>query len=219
MARPRKPSSPRAPPEAPAPARREEVIEAALALIADGGIAGTSLRKLAAELGMSQPSLYHYFPSKSALVAQIVEYCAQKMLEPPPGFAWPSRPEDVPEFAKVAVLGLYAGETHPRFVRFLFVAAIESKENRAMIRRVLEEQLNVAVVQFANMVGRDDEEREELRNVLNMIVYSLGFMLLEQRALIGLPQASPEVLRYADWVAETGKHLLSEGRRKRRKSS
>src|SRR5262245_18082860 len=98
MARPAKTRSRRAQPES-APTRREEVLEVALALIAEGGIAATSLRKLAAELGMSQPSLYHYFPSKSDLIAQIAEYCAQKMLEPPPGMAFPTRPEDVPEFA------------------------------------------------------------------------------------------------------------------------
>ncbi len=215
MKRPAKKRSRRAQPEGVVPARREEVIEAALALIADRGIAGASLRKLAAELGMSQPSLYHYFPSKNALVAQIVQYCAQKMLEPPPGLSMPTRAEDVPEFAKTVVLGLYATELHPRFVRFMFVAAIESKENRAMIRKVLEEQLIAALIQLSNALGQNDAEREELRHVLSMVVYSLGFMLLEQRALIGLPQASPDVLRYADWVAATGKRLLLEARRKR----
>jgi AcrR family transcriptional regulator len=214
MKQPARTRSRRAPPEV-APARREEVIEAALALIAEHGIAGTSLRQLAAELGMSQPSLYHYFPSKKALIEQILQHCAQKMLEVPPGMSLPTRAEDVPEFAARVVLGLYAGDRHPRFVRFIFVAAIESKENSGLIRRVLEEQLIAALVQFANAVGKDAAEREELRHVLSMIVYSLGFMLLEQRALMGLPEASPEVLRYAEWVSATGKRLLLERRRKR----
>ncbi len=48
----------------PPPSRREEILEAALELIAEHGVAGASLRMLAKELGMSQPSLYHYFPSK-----------------------------------------------------------------------------------------------------------------------------------------------------------
>jgi hypothetical protein len=81
---------------------------------------------------------------------------------------------------------------------------------------VLEEQLQAALILLADALGEDDAEREELRHVLSMVVYSLGFMLLEQRALIGLPHASPEVLRYADWAAATGKRLLLETRRKRR---
>lgn len=216
MKQPARTRSRRAPPEV-VPARREEVLEAALALIAEHGIAGMSLRKLAAELGMSQPSLYHYFPSKNALIAQILQYCAQRMVEAPPGTSLPTRAEDVPDFAVRAVLALYADELHPRFVRFIFVTAIESKENRGLIRQVLEQQIIAALVQFANAIGKDPAEREELRHVLSMIVYSLGFMLLEQRALMGLPQATPDVLRYADWVAETGKRLLAEGRKRRRK--
>ena len=54
------------------------MLEAALELVSNHGIAGTSLRMLARKLGMQQPSLYHYFGSKDALIDQIVEYCAGK---------------------------------------------------------------------------------------------------------------------------------------------
>ena len=37
-------------------ARRDEVLDAARALIAEHGVAGASLRKLASQLGISQPS-------------------------------------------------------------------------------------------------------------------------------------------------------------------
>ena len=74
----REPESSRA---APSPARREEVLDAGLSLISELGVAGASLRKLAARLGMSQPSLYHYFESKDALVQQIIEHCASCGLE------------------------------------------------------------------------------------------------------------------------------------------
>src|SRR4051812_6281249 len=82
----KKPETARSPrarrePDATSPARREEVLDAGLSLISELGVAGASLRKLAARLGMSQPSLYHYFDSKDELVRQIIEHCASRMVE------------------------------------------------------------------------------------------------------------------------------------------
>lgn len=48
-------------------ARTAEIIECAWALAREHGIAGVSLRALAGEVGMRQPSLYEYFDSKHAL--------------------------------------------------------------------------------------------------------------------------------------------------------
>ena len=81
------------------PARREEVLETALTLVSEQGVAGASLRKLATELGISQPSLYHYFASKEALVSAVVEYCADKMLASSLDLPPPQRKEDIPRFA------------------------------------------------------------------------------------------------------------------------
>jgi AcrR family transcriptional regulator len=46
---------------------RAEILEAAWHLADRDGIAGLSLRDLAAEVGMRAPSLYTYFPSKAAI--------------------------------------------------------------------------------------------------------------------------------------------------------
>ena len=48
-------------------ARTAEIIDCAWALAREHGIAGVSLRALAGEVGMRQPSLYEYFDSKHAL--------------------------------------------------------------------------------------------------------------------------------------------------------
>src|SRR4051794_2593513 len=82
----KKPEAARSPrarrePAATSPARREEMLDAGLSLISERGVAGASLRKLAARGGMSQPSLYHYFDSKEELVRQIIEHCASRMVE------------------------------------------------------------------------------------------------------------------------------------------
>ena len=55
---------------------REKVIDAAIALIGDGGLEAFSMPKLASSLGVSAPSLYHYFADKDALLAAVARVVA-----------------------------------------------------------------------------------------------------------------------------------------------
>lgn len=52
-------------------ARREQILEQALALISEQGVHAVSTRKIAAAVGISQPSLYAFFPTRQALVAEV----------------------------------------------------------------------------------------------------------------------------------------------------
>jgi AcrR family transcriptional regulator len=216
MAKPRpRPARPRAarrrtPREPRPPARREEVIEAALALVSERGVAGASLRRLASRLGMSQPSLYHYFASKDALIRQIIDHCGSHMLGAGQSTALPKTREGLPRFAKEAVLALYANDTHPRFVRFLFLVAIESPRHRPLIEQLFEERLNPSFGLLAEGYGGEPGEREVLRQVLRMIVYSVGFMLLDERALRGHATPSADTLGYAEWAMRAGEQLLAQ---------
>lgn len=194
---------------AAAPARREEVLDAGLSLISELGVAGASLRKLAARLEMSQPSLYHYFDSKDALVRQIIEHCASRMLEAALHVEFPRGVEDIPRFARDAALALWATEQHPRFVRFLFVVAIESPEHRRSIQRVFEERLYPGFGFLADAYGRDPQEREDLRLMTRTIAYAMGLALMEERALFGAEAPSAEVLRLGDFIVRASERLLA----------
>ena len=55
------------------PATRERILEAAAALFATRGYAGTSTRDIAAEVGIRQPSLFHHFETKRAIIAELLE--------------------------------------------------------------------------------------------------------------------------------------------------
>jgi AcrR family transcriptional regulator len=205
------PARPRArrEPDSSAPARREEVLDAGLSLISEHGVAGASLRKLAAKLGMSQPSLYHYFDSKDALVRQIIEHCASRMLEAALHVEFPRGIEDVPRFARDAALSLWATEQHPRFVRFMFVVAIESPEHRRSIQRVFEERLYPGFGFLADAFGKTPEEREDLRLIVRTIAYAMGLALMEERALFGAEAPSAELLRFGDFVMRASERLLA----------
>lgn len=165
------------------------------------------MRRLAKRLGMSQPSLYHYFSSKDALITAILDHSSQRMLNAGATVTPPSSVEDLGRFVRDAVLRLYESDSHPRFVRFLFCVAVESKKHRPLVEKVFEERLRPSFGLLAGM-GATPAEREHVHEVMRMVVYSLGFMLLEERALLAHSKPSDSTLRYASWVAGAAEQLL-----------
>lgn len=61
------------PPPGDSPRRRDEILRAAAALIADEGYRAASMRDVAAAAGILAGSLYHHFPSKEAIAVELVE--------------------------------------------------------------------------------------------------------------------------------------------------
>ena len=72
---------------------RQQIVAEAVALLDAEGLEGVTQRKLAARLGIAQPTLYWHLPNKAALVTAIAdEILAQGLpgLAPPaPGQPWP----------------------------------------------------------------------------------------------------------------------------------
>lgn len=52
--------------------RRQDILEAALALFAERGYRGASLATIAEKVGLTQQGLLHYFPSKERLLAEVL---------------------------------------------------------------------------------------------------------------------------------------------------
>ncbi|MBR7837941.1 TetR/AcrR family transcriptional regulator [Actinospica durhamensis] len=53
-------------------AKRAEILETALEIFAAEGYRGTSLRKVAAQCGLSMPGIMHYFESREDLLTQVL---------------------------------------------------------------------------------------------------------------------------------------------------
>ncbi len=53
-------------------AQRQHILDTALSLMAQRGVAGTSMRDLAGATGLNVASLYHYFPSKRELLVAVL---------------------------------------------------------------------------------------------------------------------------------------------------
>jgi AcrR family transcriptional regulator len=60
-------------PAPPRPGQRARILDAALTLVSERGSAGTSMRRLAAALGLNVATIYHYFPSKADLLRALIE--------------------------------------------------------------------------------------------------------------------------------------------------
>ena len=81
------PAAPQVAPDSSAPRRRkgertaERILDAAEALFAEHGYAGTTLRDVASRVGLRTPSLYNHFPSKESLYAAVLERGIRPVLD------------------------------------------------------------------------------------------------------------------------------------------
>jgi TetR/AcrR family tetracycline transcriptional repressor len=62
--------------------QRDDVVKAALDLLDRVGLAGLTVRRLAAELGVQAPALYWHFSSKQELLDEMVEVLAAELFPP-----------------------------------------------------------------------------------------------------------------------------------------
>jgi len=61
--------------------RTEEILEAATKLLAEYGFQGMTLALVAEAVGLTEPGVLHYFPSKVHLLQGVLEYHEQKDME------------------------------------------------------------------------------------------------------------------------------------------
>ncbi len=73
--------------------RREDILAAAVAVYAEAGYHGSSLREIAKRAGITHAGLLYYFPTKEALLAAVLERrdtddTQREQLAVPPGREW-----------------------------------------------------------------------------------------------------------------------------------
>jgi AcrR family transcriptional regulator len=120
---------------APARSRRQElgaesrarILAAAGALMAERGFAGTSISALSRRSGLPSSSIYWHFGSKEGLLAAVVEDGARRWFEGLP--RWESLEGSPSERAqRMLEVTARALESHPEFLRLLFLIALERRE-------------------------------------------------------------------------------------------
>jgi AcrR family transcriptional regulator len=79
--------------------RREDVVDRALRVLDDYGLADLTMRRLGSELGVQPSALYHHFPNKQALLAAVADELLVRGERRLPAGEWDDR-------ARSACLGL-----------------------------------------------------------------------------------------------------------------
>jgi AcrR family transcriptional regulator len=118
---------------------RRKIVDAAAALMAERGFAGTSIAAVSQRSGLPSGSIYWHFDNKEALLSAVIEEGARRWFdslgssEPLPTDA-AARAEALFERAAASL------ESQPEFLRLLILIALERREvdkaSVAVIRRV-----------------------------------------------------------------------------------
>lgn len=191
--------------------RHEEILDAALTSMSEKGIGGTSLRALANEVGMQQPSLYTYFRTKDELVEQVVAWGVRQMTTWQPELPFPERLGQLPRFVARFVTELYAKPRHPRFVRFLFAASLEQPALRPRIRQVFVDRLvEASEAIMAPFVAQGVVEAERAGILGRMVTNAIALPLIEERVLLAEPKISARNLRYIAVSTEALEQLFEQ---------
>src|SRR5262245_11970023 len=117
---------------------RRRIVEAAAALMAERGFAGTSIAAVSQRSGLPSGSIYWHFESKEALLGAVMEEGARRWFDALP------RSDDLPTDPAERTAALLDAveaslESHPEFLRLLLIA-LERRDvdptSLAVIRRV-----------------------------------------------------------------------------------
>jgi AcrR family transcriptional regulator len=118
---------------------RRKIVDAAAALMAEHGFAGTSIAAVSKRSGLPSGSIYWHFESKEALLGAVVEEGARRWFESLQGSDNSSSDPAVRATALIEAAATSL-ETQPEFLRLLLLIALERREvdetSLAAIRRV-----------------------------------------------------------------------------------
>lgn len=141
----------------------EAVVDAALTVVDRSGIAGLTMRAVAAELGLATMSLYSYVESRNHLEELIVESLFAKVdISPPPDCSWRE------QLATLVGRVRMAFAAHPGVVMLALPHRLSSKAGL---------NLSETVLGILARAGLDPEDREVVN--LSLMAYLLGSFQLE----------------------------------------
>ncbi len=143
---------------------RRKIVEAAAALMAERGFAGTSIAAVSKQSGLPSGSIYWHFESKEALLGEVVEEGARRWFEAlRSNTRLPVNPtERATALLEAAATSL---EKQPEFLRLLILIALERREvdkvSVAVIRRVRARALQHIRRLLSALLTASDPERAD----------------------------------------------------------
>ncbi|MEM6989563.1 MAG: TetR/AcrR family transcriptional regulator [Myxococcota bacterium] len=194
---------------------RQAILDATLDLLAEEGYAGASLRKVAARVGIAQPSLYHHFKTKEDLVEQVIGAGAGRMFGALDPDAFPKTLEEVPRAILQTVRALYSTSQHPKFVRVAFAVARLNSRYEQLMKTIFIDQATVGMQMFVQpFVQAGEIEASAGVHLVRMLVNAAGLRMIEYRVLFGQPADEAELEQYLLFVEDAGEKLVAAYRAK-----
>ncbi len=117
-------------------ARRDELLEIAARLFAERGFARVTMDHIGAAAGVSGAALYHHFPSKEALLGEMLVSISEHLLDQARAIV---AREDVPEHALTALIAAHAefAVSRPELITVHLQDLVHaSAEDRRSVRRL-----------------------------------------------------------------------------------
>ena len=151
---------------------KHQIVTEAIALLDTDGLDGVTLRKLAARLGVQQPTLYWYLPNKAALLTAIADAILEQefpeMVPPKPEETWQEWLVALAERLRRALLA------HPDGARIISTSQLSLR------------MAAISELAISTLVARDVPLRQARLIVLTVEHFTVGHVLEEQ---IGRPAA------------------------------
>jgi AcrR family transcriptional regulator len=181
--------------------RREEILEKAINLFAEHGLE-SSTRELARQLGITQPLLYRYFPSKEDLIREVYKsvYLNRWNVE------WDQLLCDRSQPLEQRLCAFYESYTDAIFTRewmriYLFSGLKGADINRWYVGLLEERILHRIMKEYRHLLSLDDEAKpspEELE--LAWALHSGIFYAGVREHIFGLPPTEDRVSMIANTV-------------------
>ncbi|MEV7692775.1 TetR/AcrR family transcriptional regulator [Microbacterium sp. NPDC089189] len=140
-------------------AKREEVLRAALDLVATQGYRRTTVKEIADAVGMSQTALLHYFGSKDALFAAVLERRDAELQE-----EFDTTPPDT-DLRTAVLAGIRSDASRPGFIHLSTRVGAEAADPDHLAHEIVRDRLRGSVDATARAVEaaqRDGQVRADL---------------------------------------------------------
>lgn len=188
-------------------ARRQQILNAAIDYFAEAGFA-VQTRELTRRIGVSQPLLYRYFPSKAALIEEVLE--AVFLRQQNPSWLNDLRDRSRPIKARLmAFYGSYVESTYDqRWLRIYFFAALANFEfNGRYVKGIVEDKiLQTVCTELRDSLLSTDQIQKMPRKIhareieLAWMLQSNLFYGMVRKHILNAAADIPEPMRLSDAV-------------------
>jgi AcrR family transcriptional regulator len=157
-------------------ASRQRILDAALSLMSEHGVAGTSMRQLAGACDLNVATLYHHFPSKSDLLGAVLAergYLERMRTEaPPPELRRGADPRR--RLARLVSWLWAASQDEEAVWRLLIGESLRGDATARAEAMALVDGIDVAVAGWvADLVPEVEDRAEQVARLIRAAIFSL----------------------------------------------